>query len=129
MCRLWEALLQVEYQAEQLMEAQSAATDRNAEFEQLEGALSSERAAVTRLKERLQKAGAVEEQLQMQVLAALHLHRVSVRLLHIWWPENKKLTLCQCCIPCLWGCLHEQLERLVHSECQCPTQHLQVLAT
>ena len=115
------ALLQVEYQAEQLMEAQSATTDRDAEFEQLEGALSSERAAVAYLKERLQKAGAVEEQLQMQVLAALHLHRASVRLLHTWWPENKKLTLYQCCILCLWGCLHD-------AECQCPTQHPQPLA-
>ena len=94
-----EPLLQVEYQAEQLMEAQSATADRDAEFEQLEGALSSERAAVTRLRERLQKAGAVEEQLQMQVLAASHLHRASMRLQHIWWPRNQKHTLCQCCIP------------------------------
>ena len=117
MCRPQEALLQVEYQAEQLMEAQSATTDRDAEFDRLEGALTSERAAVTRLKERLQKAGAVEEQLQMQVLAAWHLHRASVWLLHIWCPRNRQHTLCvsvafpSCGAACMsgWSVSHVRL--------------------
>ncbi len=112
------------------MEAQSATTDRDAEFEQLEGALSSERAAVTQLKERLQKARAVEEQLQMQVLAALHLHRASVWLLHIQWPRNRGIPFVSDASPCLWGCLHEWLERLSHeAECQSLTQRTQLSAT